>query len=147
MPRPLSLALCGLIKSDLQNGCDLLTLKSRHRISDKKARTMKKLFDETGEVYTLHKRKGSGRPTKLKPEHVEALKGFLAQHPEALLKDMCLFMELEYQLELTESTMQRCCKKYVIYPNVQLTSLFDLKSRARPPLSESFCQYKLDLIS
>ena len=113
MPRPLSLALCGIIKSDLQNGCDIETLKSRHRISEKKARTMKKLFSETGEVVNLHKKKSSGRPTKLKHGHVEALKGFLAEHPEACLKDMCLFMQLEFQLELTESTTRRYCKRYV----------------------------------
>ena len=114
MPRQLSQALCDIIKTELQNGVDLPTLKSRHVISDKKARTMKKLFDETGEVVNTGVRKGgSGRPKKLQDVHVERLRGFLAEHPEAFLKDMCLFMEIEFGLELTESTMQRCCKRYV----------------------------------
>lgn len=114
MPRTLSHALCDIIKTDLQNGVDLQTLKSRHMISDKKARTMKKLFDETGEVVNTERRKGSGRPKKLQDVHVERLKGFLQEHPEAFLKDMCLFMEIEFGLELTESTMQRCCKRYAL---------------------------------
>ncbi|KAL6720070.1 hypothetical protein ACLMJK_001991 [Lecanora helva] len=112
MPRQLSQALCDIIKSELQSGVDLQTLKSRHVISDKKARTMKKLFDETGEVVnTGARRAGSGRPKKLQSFHVERLRQFLAEHPEAFLKDMCLFMELEFGIELTESTMQRCCKR------------------------------------
>ena len=113
MPRPLSDALCGMIKSDLRRGCDLETLKSRHSISDNKARKMMKLFKETGEVVNHNKvRKAiSGRPTKLKEEHVKALKDFLNKHPEAFLRDMTLFMELEFGLDLAESTLQRCCKR------------------------------------
>lgn len=111
MPRPLSLALCGLIKIDIQNGLGIETLKSRHMISDKKARTMKKLYDETGEVYKTDKKKGSGRPLKLRPEHQEQLRQFLHDHPEAFLKDMCKFMYQEHGMELTESTMQRFCKR------------------------------------
>ena len=119
MPRQLSQALCDIIKTELQNGVDLPTLKSRHVISDKKARTMKKLFDETGEVVNTGVRKGgSGRPKKLQDVHVERLRQFLAEHPEAFLKDMCLFMEIEFGLELTESTMQRCCKRYVLEPTL-----------------------------
>lgn len=111
MPRPLSKALCDIIKSELQNGLDLETMKSRHMISDGKARAMRRLFKETGEVVNTHKKKPTGRPQKLKDIHVDALKRFLAEHPEAFLKDMCLFMEITFGLELTESTMQRCCKR------------------------------------
>ncbi len=113
MPRPLSDALCGMIKSDLQRGCDLETLKSRHRISDNKARSMMKNFRETGEVFNTNKsrKSNSGRPAKIKEEHIERLKQFLAEHPEAYLKDMTLFMEIEFGLELAESTLQRCCKR------------------------------------
>ncbi len=116
MPRPLSQALCGLIKSDIQAGLDVETLKSRHRISDKKARGMKKLYDETGEVYNTNKKKGSGRPLKLTQEHQERLRQFLTDHPEAFLKDMCKFMYQEHGMELTESTMQRFCKRIGMSP-------------------------------
>ena len=111
MPRPLSLALCGLIKTDIKNGLELEIIKSKFRISDKKVRRMKKLYDETGEVYNTNKKKGSGRPLKLKVEHQQHLRQFLTDHPEAFLKDMCKFMYQEYGMELTESTLQRFCKR------------------------------------
>ena len=94
-------------------GIDLETLKSRHRISDNKARTMMKLYQETGDVVGKLRRKPGGRPGKLKEEHVERLKTFLADHPEAFLRDMSLMMELEFGLEVNESTMYRCCQRYV----------------------------------
>lgn len=111
MPRPLSKALCGLIKTDIQKGLDIETIKSRHKVSDKKARAMKKLYDDTGEVFNTNKKKGSGRPLKLKLEHQEGLRQFLIDHPEAFLKDMCKFMYQEHNMVLTESTMQRFCKR------------------------------------
>lgn len=105
------MALCGLIKTDIQKGLSPEILKSRHRISDKKARAMIKLYEETGEVYNTNKKKGSGRPLKLKHEHQEHLRQFLTDHPEAFLKDMCKFMYQEHGMELTESTLQRFCKR------------------------------------
>ena len=111
MPRPLSDALCAIIRSELQVGIDLETLKSRHRISDNKARAMMKIFRETGDVVGTVKRKPTGRPGKLKEVHIERLRSFLAEHPEAYLKDMSLLMELEFGIQVNESTMQRCCQR------------------------------------
>ena len=111
MPRPLSPALCAIIRSELQVGIDVETLKSRHSISDRKARAMMKIFKETGDVIGPPKRKPTGRPVKLKEVHVERLRSFLAEHPEAYLRDMSLLMDIEFGLEVNESTMYRCCQR------------------------------------
>ena len=113
MPRALSAAMCSFVKTDLESGIlDVKTLMSRHRISDKKARRMKHLFLTTGEVSAVNeKKKGSGRRRKLNKDHEEALRRFLHEHPDSFLKDMCKFMEDEYGLALTESTMQRTCMR------------------------------------
>lgn len=110
MPRALSAAMCSFVKTDLESGImDIKTLMSRHRISDKKARTMKQLFLATGEVHTLVKKKGTGRKRKITTEMEESLRHFLDEHPHSFLKDMCKFMDDTYGIQLTESTMQRTC--------------------------------------
>ena len=122
MPRALSSALRDLVKADFQNGVDIEIIKDTYKISDKKAREMKKLFDKIGEVHRLEaKKKGTGRPKKFLPEHEERLRQFLDEHPDAYLRDMCTYMEKECNMHTTETTLQRTCKRigWKLQPKVQ----------------------------
>lgn len=95
MPRPLSTITRARIKADLAAGHDIKTIQSTHSISDKKARAMKKLYDNCGEVW-LPRRKGTartGRPPKITPEHETRLRAYLADHPDAYIKDLCKYLE------------------------------------------------------
>lgn len=108
MPRALSTAIRARIKADLEAGHDIKTIMATHAISDKKARAMKKLYDNCGEVW-LPKKKGarSGRPPKITPEHEERLRLYLADHPDAYIKEMCKFLQGACGMVVDESTMWR----------------------------------------
>ena len=112
MPRPLSKTLCGFVKSDLESGIsDFKVLVDKYRISDAKARTMLRLFRRTGEVTDPQRRKNSGRKRKLNKEQEEGLLQFLNEHPKSFLKDMCIYIEDAYGIEVTETTMLRVCRR------------------------------------
>ncbi|CAF9924170.1 hypothetical protein IMSHALPRED_006132 [Imshaugia aleurites] len=113
MPRALSTALRARIKADLAAGHDIKTIMATHAISDKKARAMKKLYDNCGEVW-LPKKKGAartGRPPKITPEHEERLRLYLADRPDAYIKDMCKFLEGACGILVDESTMWRTVRR------------------------------------
>lgn len=85
-----------------------------HTISDKKARAMKKLYDNCGEVW-LPKKKGAGartgRPPKITADHEERLRLYLADRPDAYIKDMCKFLEGACGMLVDESTMWRTVRR------------------------------------
>lgn len=112
MPRALSTALRARIKADLAAGHDIKTIMATHTISDKKARAMKKLYDNCGEVW-LPKKKGArtGRPPKITPDHEVRLRSFLADRPDAYIKDMCKFLEADCGLLVDDSTMWRTVRR------------------------------------
>ncbi|KAF6238020.1 hypothetical protein HO173_004221 [Letharia columbiana] len=112
MPRALSTALRARIKADLAAGHDIKTIMATHAISDKKARAMKKLYDNCGEVW-LPKKKGArtGRPPKITPDHEERLRSYLADRPDAYIKDMCKFLEGACGMLVDESTMWRTVRR------------------------------------
>lgn len=112
MPRALSTITRARIKADLAAGHDIKTIMSTHAISDKKARAMKKLYDNCGEVW-LPKKKGArtGRPPKITPEHEERLRSYLADHPDAYIKDMCKFLEAACGILVDDSTMWRAVQR------------------------------------
>ena len=112
MPRALSTALRARIKADLAAGHDIKTIMATHAISDKKARAMKKLYDNCGEVW-LPKKKGArtGRPLKITPDHEERLRLYLADRPDAYIKEMCKFLEGTCGMLVDESTMWRTLRR------------------------------------
>lgn len=113
MPRALSTALRARIKADLAAGHDIKTIMATHTISDKKARAMKKLYDNCGEVW-LPKKKGgarTGRPPKITPDHEERLRLYLADRPDAYIKDMCKFLEAACGILVDDSTMWRTVRR------------------------------------
>ncbi|CAF9943372.1 MAG: hypothetical protein ALECFALPRED_011158 [Alectoria fallacina] len=112
MPRALSTALRARIKADLAAGHDIKTIMVTHTISDKKARAMKKLYDNCGEVW-LPAKKGArtGRPPKITPDHEERLRLYLADRPDAYIKDMCRFLEGACGMLVDESTMWRTVRR------------------------------------
>lgn len=112
MPRPLSTAIRARIKADLAAGHDIKTIMATHTISDKKARAMKKLYDNCGEVW-LPTKKGArtGRPPKITAEHEEHLRVYLADRPDAYIKDMCKFLEGACGMLVDESTMWRTVRR------------------------------------
>ncbi|MCJ1279596.1 hypothetical protein MMC21_007420 [Puttea exsequens] len=111
MPRQLSTALRALIKADLDAGASIQTLMATHKISDKKARVMRNLHRETGEVWQPSHGIRSGRPKKIKEAQEARLKEFLDEHPDAYLKDMCDFLAMDQGLEVNEATVWRTCRK------------------------------------
>ncbi|KAL9068039.1 MAG: hypothetical protein Q9161_006484 [Pseudevernia consocians] len=112
MPRALSTALRARIKADLAAGHDIKTIMATHAISDKKARAMKKLYDNCGEVW-LPKKKGArtGRPPKITPDHEERLRLYLADRPDAYIKEMCKFLEAACGILVDDSTMWRTVRR------------------------------------
>ena len=113
MPRTLSTALRARIKADLAAGADIKTIMATHAISDKKARSMKKLYDKCGEVW-LPKKKSttrSGRRPKITPNHVERLRLYLADRPDAYIKDTCKFLEGSCGMIVNESIMWRAVRR------------------------------------
>ena len=112
MPRALSTALRARIKADIAAGHDIKTIMATHTISDKKARAMKKLYDNCGEVW-LPAKKGArtGRPPKITPAHEERLRLYLADRPDAYIKDMCRFLEGACGTLVDESTMWRTVRR------------------------------------
>ncbi|KAK3169761.1 hypothetical protein OEA41_009145 [Lepraria neglecta] len=111
MPRPLSPALRALIKADLAVETPIKDLMTKYSISDRKARTMRMAYRNTGEVVFPGSGKPQGRPKKITEEHEERLNGFIAEHPEALLKDMRLFLRFECGIAVSECGLSRVCKR------------------------------------
>ncbi|KAK4690138.1 hypothetical protein P7C71_g6586, partial [Lecanoromycetidae sp. Uapishka_2] len=122
MPRQLSNALRALIKADLDAGANIQTLMATHKISEKKARHMRNLHQETGEVWRPTAGIKHGRPKKIKESHEERLKIYLEENPGAYLKDMCDFLAADQGLDVNEATMWRTCRRMG----------WELKKQARP---------------
>lgn len=122
MPRQLSLALRALIKADLDAGANIQTLMATHKISEKKARNMRNLHRETGEVWQPTAGVKHGRPKKIQESHEERLRIYLEENPGAYLKDMCDFLAVDQGLDVNEATMWRTCKRMG----------WQLKKQARP---------------
>lgn len=122
MPRQLSNALRALIKADLDAGANIQTLMATHKISEKKARNMRNLHRETGEVWRPTAGIKHGRPKKIQESHEERLKIYLEENPGAYLKDMCDFLAADQGLDVNEATMWRTCRRMG----------WELKKQARP---------------
>ncbi|MCJ1457420.1 hypothetical protein MMC28_007788 [Mycoblastus sanguinarius] len=110
MPRPLSRALRALIKADLEAGKDNKTIMAIHRISERKIRDMRNIFQTHGEVW-LPKKAGGGRKRKISTEHEEQLRQYLAQQPDAYTKDMVKFLSIDCGLVVDESTVWRSVQR------------------------------------
>lgn len=84
-----------------------------HTISDKKVRAMKKLYDNCGEVWLPKKKSAArtGRPLKITADHEERLRLYLADQPDAYIKDMCKFLEGACGMLVDGSTMWRTVQR------------------------------------
>lgn len=122
MPRQLSTALRALIKADLEAGANIKTLIATHKISEKKARNMRNLHQETGEVWRPTAGIKHGRPKKIQESHEDRLRIYLEENPGAYLKDMCDFLAADQGLDVNEATMWRTCRRMG----------WELKKQARP---------------
>ncbi|KAM0801089.1 hypothetical protein BDR22DRAFT_888760 [Usnea florida] len=112
MPRPLTTAIRARIKADIAAGVSIKDITATHSISDKKARAMKKLYDNCGEVWLpSRKRTSTGRPPKITPEHEQRLRSYLAERPDAYIKEMCRFLETSCGTVVDESTMWRTVRR------------------------------------
>ncbi len=67
---------------------------------------MKRLFLETGDVVPRN-RLSSGRPRSLSEGHVEKLKEYLSEHPEANQSDIVWWIFDEFGIVVDQSTVSR----------------------------------------
>ncbi|KAL2036496.1 hypothetical protein N7G274_010762 [Stereocaulon virgatum] len=111
MPRPLSSALRARIKADLAVATPIPELAAKYSISEVKARYMRKIYRNTGDVVLPGSSKPRGAPIRITPEHVKRLEGFIAEHPEALLKDLRSFLKMECGVSVKLGWLSIACKR------------------------------------
>jgi transposase len=110
MARPYSLDLrTRIIKAHQEGKFSIRQIAQRFQVGKNFVCSLLQQWRETGNLSP--RPHGGGKPSKLNPAHIEALKTIVLRHNDATLKELAVLLEQETGLKVSPSTICRQLQK------------------------------------